>query len=73
MVLMSVRCPHCHSDQVIQGGMLNLSYFVAREIWRSRSVLPLPGRPHRLQRRQSLRCLPGLMDTTFDLLHTARN
>jgi transposase-like protein len=52
---------------------LNLSYFVAREIWRSRSVLPLPDRAHRLQRRKSLRCLPGLMDTTFDLLQTAIN
>ena len=26
MVLMAVRCPHCHSDQVIKGGTLNLSY-----------------------------------------------
>jgi hypothetical protein len=40
-------------------GSLNLSYFVARDIWRSHSVCPPLGRTHRLQRRKSLRYLSG--------------
>jgi len=52
---------------------LNSSHFVARSIWLARSIWPLPGKAHRLQRRQSLRYLPGLMDTTVDLRHTASN
>src|SRR5215813_12350530 len=42
---------------------LNLSCFVARNIWRSRRVLPRPGRAPCLPRRKSLQGLPGLMDT----------
>jgi hypothetical protein len=52
---------------------LNLSRFVARKIWRGRGVSPRRGKAHRLQRRESLRCLLMLMDSTFDLLQTAIN
>ena len=52
---------------------LNLSYFVARKIWRRRGISPRHGRAHRLQRREPRRRLLMLIDTTFDLLQTARN
>ena len=52
---------------------LNLSYLVARKIWRGHSVSPLCGRAHRLQRREPLRCLLVPMNTTFDLLQTTIN
>ena len=80
-IVVAIRRPHDRVDVVARGVLvaqsnaasLNLSYFVARYIWRSRSVFPLPGRAHRLQRRKSLRGLPGLMDPTFDLRQTALN
>jgi len=52
---------------------LNLSRFVARQIWRRRGISPLRGRAHRLQRRELLRGLFVPMDTTCDLLQTAIN
>ena len=52
---------------------LNLSHFVARQIWRRRGVAPLRCRTHRLQRREPPQCLLVPMDTIFDLLQTAIN
>jgi hypothetical protein len=52
---------------------LNLSYFVARQIWRRCGVSPRRGRAHRLQRREPLRGFLVPMGTTFDLLQTAIN
>ena len=56
-----------------QSGSLNFAHFVARTIWRRRSVSPRRGRAHRLQRRAPLQGLLVPMATTFDLRHTARN
>jgi hypothetical protein len=52
---------------------LNLSHFVARKIWRKCGGSSRRCRTHRLQRRGPPRCLLVPMDTTFDLLQTARN
>jgi hypothetical protein len=52
---------------------LNLSQFVARQIWGRCSVLPLRYRAHRLQRRGRHRGLLVPMIAIFDLLQTARN
>jgi hypothetical protein len=52
---------------------LNLSRFVARQIWRRRGASSLYGRAHRLQSREPLPYLLVPMDTTFDLLQTAIN
>ena len=52
---------------------LNLSLFVARQIWRGRGVSPLRCRAHRLQRREPFRGLLVPMDTICDLLQTAIN
>src|SRR6516165_8669009 len=49
---------------------LNLSHFVARQIWRRRSASPCRGRTHRLQRRKPLRGLRRPMTTTLALLPT---
>jgi len=49
---------------------LNLSHFVARQIWRRRGVSPLHCRAHRLQRREPFRGLLLRMDTILDLLQT---
>jgi hypothetical protein len=47
--------------------------FVARHIWRRRSVSPRRGRAYRRQRRVPLRGFLGLMATIVDLRHTARH
>lgn len=52
---------------------LNVAHFVARQMWLRRGVSPRRGKAHRLQRRAALRGLLVPIDTTFDLLHTARN
>ncbi len=52
---------------------LNLSYFVARTIWRRCGVSPRRCRAHRLQRREPRRWLLVLIHTTFDLLQPAIN
>ena len=52
---------------------LNLSHFVARQIWWRCGVSPLCGRAHRQQRRKPLRGPLVPMDTTCDLLQTAIN
>ena len=52
---------------------LNLSQFVARQIWRGRGVSSLRCRAHRLQRRGPFRGLLRPMDTILDLLQIARN
>jgi hypothetical protein len=52
---------------------LNLSDFVARQIERRHSVSPHRDRADRLQRRTPLQCLLVPIDTTFDLLQTARD
>src|SRR5262245_13713825 len=59
--------------RVFVGESLNLSYFVARKIWRRRNVSPCRCRAHRLQRCEPRRWLLVLLDTTFDLLQTAIN
>src|SRR5262249_13246080 len=50
---------------------LNVSPFVARQIWRRRRVLPRLGRAALLQRREPLRGLLVPMAPTYDLLQTA--
>jgi hypothetical protein len=68
LAFLSEKPPRVQSPPCIQPVTLNFSPFVARNIRRRRSVSPLRGRAHRLQRRKPL---PGLlvpMATIFDLL-----
>jgi len=59
-----LHCPRCQSHDIGPWGTyhyrpglkrsLNLSHFVARQIWRRRGMFPLRCRAHRLQRRGPL-------------------
>jgi hypothetical protein len=57
----------------VPGWSRTVSLFVARKIWRRCGVSPCRCRAHPLQRREPLRGFLVLMDTTFDLLQTARH
>jgi hypothetical protein len=63
---------HTHREST-ERQSLNFSHFVARQIWWGRGAPPRRGRAHRLQRREPLRGLLVPLDTTVDLLQTARN
>jgi hypothetical protein len=56
-----------------QNASRNVSPGGARHIWRRRSVSPLHGRAHRLDRRTPRRGLLVPMDLTCDLRHPASN
>src|SRR5262245_30973838 len=63
-------------DEMAQGDQntsRNVSPGEARHIWRRRSVSPLHGRAHRLERHPPLRGVLVPMDLTCDLRHAARN